>query len=340
MNRGIGRSEVLAFLVLAVAAAGLLWPYVFGRRVESRRNMCDFRLTQLGFAMQMAESSSNRIPNYRDLWQPPQAIEQQGIQQDRIVGWPLMALPALGLEPQVEVDGYSVKSDQRSGKYKTLFDSFIADYSEQAKATLRESYLPELVCPDNPPVELDQGRALPGGYTSFVANGGLPDVPGSNANAVLVDYPANGLFMDDPYLAADGGDWNDHSFQSVSEKDGLDHTLMFSENVDAGNWLDAKPAGLLFHWMPAEPPPEGVQIIEVLGINKQVGVGKGRNDVRFARISSNHPGIANVVYASGRTDKMHESISPRVLQLLMMSSDQEGMWPGSTIPILSPPVLK
>ena len=69
-------------------------------------------------------------------------------------------------------------------------------------------------------------------------------------------------------------------------------------------------------------------------MNQRRGEGRGKNDIRFARISSNHPGIANVVYASGRTDQLHESISPRVLQFLMMSSDKDGKWPGTTIPIL------
>ena len=108
---------------------------------------------------------------------------------------------------------------------------------------------------------------------------------------------------------------------------------MLSENVASGNWLDGKPAGLLFHWRPVDPVPAGVQTILVLNVNEQRGNGRGKDEIRFARISSNHHGISNVVYASGRTDKLHESISPRVLQLLMMSSDQEGMWPGTKIPI-------
>ena len=333
MNRGIGKSEVLAFVLLAITCAGLLWPYIFGRRVESRRNRCDFRLTQLGFAIQRAESNTNTIPHYRNLWQPVPTIKTQGIQNHRIVGWPLLALPALGLEPQLEVEGYSLQTDTRTGEYKQLFDSFTMDYSASAQSQLRETYLPQLVCPDNPPVELEQGNVLPGGYTSFVANGGLPDAPKVNTAAVLVDYPANGLFTDDPYLSGDKVDWNNNTFRSISEKDGRDHTLMLSENVDSGNWLDGKPAGLLFHWRPVDPVPAGVQTILVLNVNEQRGNGRGKDEIRFARISSNHHGISNVVYASGRTDKLHESISPRVLQLLMMSSDQEGMWPGTKIPI-------
>ncbi|MCH2371640.1 MAG: hypothetical protein MK324_14050 [Pirellulales bacterium] len=195
--------------------------------------------------------------------------------------------------------------------------------------------MPQIVCPDNPPIELEQDKPLPGGYTSFVANGGLPDAPRVNTSAVLVDYPANGLFADDPHLSGDQVGWNEHTFQSVSEKDGLEHTLMLSENIDSGNWIDGKPSALLFHWRPVDPIPEGVHVIAVLDLNEQRGAGRGKDDMRFARISSNHHGIANAVYASGRTDRLHESISPRVLQLLMMSSDQEGMWPGTSTPISS-----
>ena len=335
MNRGIGKSELLAFIVLAMVCAGLLWPYIFGRRMESRSNMCDFRLAALGFAIQHAEANALRIPNYRNLWQPPQFIEEQGMKANRIVGWPLLALPALGLEPQNEIEGYSIQSDNRQGEYTKLFDSFVMDYSESAQSQLRNTYLPQLVCPDNPPIELEQDKPLPGGYTSFVANGGLPDAPRVNTSAVLVDYPANGLFADDPHLSGDQVGWNEHTFQSVSEKDGLEHTLMLSENIDSGNWIDGKPSSLLFHWRPVDPIPEGVHVIAVLDLNEQRGAGRGKDDMRFARISSNHHGIANAVYASGRTDRLHESISPRVLQLLMMSSDQEGMWPGTSTPISS-----
>ena len=335
MNRGIGKSELLAFIVLAMVCAGLLWPYIFGRRMESRSNMCDFRLAALGFAIQHAEANALRIPNYRNLWQPPQFIEEQGMKANRIVGWPLLALPALGLEPQNEIEGYSIQSDNRQGEYINLFDSFVMDYSESAQSQLRNTYLPQLVCPDNPPIELEQDKPLPGGYTSFVANGGLPDAPRVNTSAVLVDYPANGLFADDPHLSGDQVGWNEHTFQSVSEKDGLEHTLMLSENIDSGNWIDGKPSALLFHWRPVDPIPEGVHVIAVLDLNEQRGAGRGKDDMRFARISSNHHGIANAVYASGRTDRLHESISPRVLQLLMMSSDQEGMWPGTSTPISS-----
>ena len=77
MNRGIGKSELLVIIVLAMVCAGLLWPYIFGRRMESRSNMCDFRLAALGFAIQHAEANALRIPNYRNLWQPPQFIEEQ-----------------------------------------------------------------------------------------------------------------------------------------------------------------------------------------------------------------------------------------------------------------------
>ena len=335
MNRGIGKSELLAFIVLAMVCAGLLWPYIFGRRMESRSNMCDFRLAALGFAIQHAEANALRIPNYRNLWQPPQFIEEQGMKANRIVGWPLLALPALGLEPQNEIEGYSIQSDNRQGEYTKLFDSFVMDYSESAQSQLRNTYLPQLVCPDNPPIELEQDKPLPGGYTSFVANGGLPDAPRVNTSAVLVDYPANGLFADDPHLSGDQVGWNEHTFQSVSEKDGLEHTLMLSENIDSGNWIDGKPSALLFHWRPVDPIPKGVHVIAVLDLNEQRGAGRGKDDMRFARISSNHHGIANAVYASGRTDRLHESISPRVLQLLMMSSDQEGMWPGTSTPISS-----
>ncbi|MDB4862961.1 DUF1559 domain-containing protein [Pirellulaceae bacterium] len=335
MNRGIGKSELLAFVVLAIVCAGLLWPYIFGRRMDSRVNMCDFRLAELGFAVQHAEANARRIPNYRNLWQPSQLIEEQGVKSNRIVGWPLLALPALGLQPQNEMDGYSIESDNRQGEYKELFNSFALDYAESAQSQLRNTYLPQLVCPDNPPIELEQGRPLPGGYISFVANGGLPDAPKAPAAAVLVDYPANGLFTDDPHLSGDQIGWNEYTFRSVSEKDGLDHTLMLSENIDSGNWIDGKPSGLLFHWRPVEPIPEGVHVIAVFALNEQRGAGRGKDDMRFARISSNHHGIANAVYASGRTDRLHESINPRVLQLLMMSSDQEGVWPGTNTPISS-----
>jgi len=329
---GISRAEVFVAVAVVMLLSGILLPYLLKQRTMSRRNMCDFRLTRLGYAVQLAETDSQQLPTYRTAWPELHINPVPVITSDRIVGWQFSLLPYLRLTPDSSI---TTDPDEAAatlvGPLHQHFADYVGDVSAQAQQRLRKLYLNDFVCPANNPPEIDKG-ILPGGWNSYVANGGLPDAVGSPDSIYTVDSIANGLFVDDPALSKHAGSQALFGLQYVTDGDGLDKTLMLSENIDSGNWTDISQAALLFHWQIDAPLPAGVKTPRVLGINIQRGQANS-GDIRFARISSNHPGGANVIFVSGRTQFLSENIDPRVLRYMMTSRDAECTWPGTTVSI-------
>ena len=334
MNRGLRRLEWISLVVVLLLMGGIFLPYVFQNRVDSRRNMCEYRLTRLGYALQLAEEESRHLPYYRTAWPELHADEKPVISDDRIVGWQFETLPHLGLTPKVPGSQQEDATQPKHGPLHQYYLDFVSDHSADAAQQLRDLYFPDFVCPANNPPEIDQG-ILPGGWNSYVANGGLPDASPSVRSGIGVDALANGLFVDDPLLSADSADWNRVGFAYVAEGDGLDQTMLLSENIDSGNWTASAEAALVFHWRVDVLFPAGVETVRVLGLNVQRGQGVD-GDVRFARISSNHPGGANAIFVSGRTQFLSEKIDPRVLRYMMTSREAEVTWPGTEILIFGP----
>ena len=328
---GISRAEVFVAVVVVVLLSGILLPYILKQRTMSRRNMCEYRLTGLGFAAVLAEKDSQQLPTYRTAWPELHNSPVPVITNDRIVGWQFSLLPYLHLPQESSTTTDAEAVVPLVGPLQQHFTDFVDDSTVPALQRLRKLYLNDFVCPANNPPEIDKG-ILPGGWNSYVANGGLPDAVESPDSIYTIDAIANGLFVDDPALSKHAGQRALLGFQYVADGDGLDKTLMLSENIDSGNWTDISQAALLFHWEIDTPLPEGIKIPRVLGINIQRGRAIS-GDIRFARISSNHRGGANVIFVSGRTQFLSENIDPRVLRYMMTARDSECTWPGTTVSI-------
>ena len=330
---GISRAEVIVAVAVVMLLSGILLPYILKQRTMSRRNMCEYRLTGLGYAVQLAEKDSQQLPTYRTAWPELHISPVPVITNDRIVGWQFSLLPYLRLTPDLSTtrDPDPAAAPPLVGPLFEHFSDYVDDSTAQAQQRLHKLYLNDFVCPANNPPQIDKG-ILPGGWNSYVANGGLPDAVGSPDSIYTVDSIANGLFVDDPALSKHAGQRALFGFQYIADGDGLDSTLMLSENIDSGKWTDTSQAALLFHWQIDAPLPAGVKAPRVLGINIQRGQAIS-GDIRFARISSNHVGGANVIFVSGRTQFLSENIDPRVLRYMMTSRDAECRWPGTTISI-------
>ena len=328
---GISRAEVFVAVAVVMLLSGILLPYILKQRTMSRRNMCEYRLTGLGYAVQLAEKDSQQLPTYRTAWPELHNSPVPVITNDRIVGWQFSLLPYLRLNPDSSTTTDAEAAVPLVGPLFQYFSDYVEDSTAQSQQRLHQLYLNDFVCPANNPPEIDKG-ILPGGWNSYVGNGGLPDAAGSPNSIYTVDSVANGLFVDDPALSKHAGQRALLGFQYVAGGDGLDKTLMLSENIDSGKWTDTSQAALLFHWQIDAPLPAGVKTPRVLGINIQRGQAISA-DIRFARISSNHAGGANVIFVSGRTQFLSENIDPRVLRYMMTSRDAECTWPGTTVSI-------
>jgi hypothetical protein len=328
---GFGRAEVIVAVAVVVLLSGILIPYILKQRTMSRRNMCAYRLTRLGYAVQLAETDSQQLPTYRTAWPERHASPLPVVTSDRIVGWQFSLLPYLRLTPDSSTTTDSDAAAPLVGPLHQHFSDYVDDSTAQSQQRLHNLYLNDFVCPANNPPEIDKG-ILPGGWNSYVANGGLPDAVESPDSIYTVDSIANGLFVDDPALSKHAGQQALLGFQYVADGDGLDKTLMLAENIDSGKWTATSQAELLFHWQIDMPLPAGVKTPRVLGINIQRGETTS-GDIRFARISSNHAGGANAIFVSGRTQFLSENIDPRVLRYMMTSRDAECTWPGTTVSI-------
>ena len=148
---------------------------------------------------------------------------------------------------------------------------------------------------------------------SLCVNAGIPDRPPGTDPP---DVPANGVFLDRVRAPQAGC-----SLQLVRQHDGVEHTLLLSENVDARHWYDVQEPWVGFVWV-----PDGAPGVKPWRINQNVGRAAGT--YRAARPSSFHPDGVNVAYCDGRVGFMHRGIDPQVLASLMTVQDEEAGLPG------------
>jgi hypothetical protein len=196
---------------------------------------------------------------------------------------------------------------------------------------LKKQYVPALVCPQDPPPGLDQGPRR--SWLSFVVNTGLADLAPADRQGpdLPADWPANGVFIDrfDPaaiMLPAVSRD-------SLEAGDGLEHTLLLSENLDSGDWTDHDETRIGFLWVAhyeQGPASWGKPLLE---INQQGGQAQGSGKLAFARPSSRHPGGVVAVFASGRSTFLDANIDYRVYTYLMTSDGGQLKRPGFDEPL-------
>ncbi|MGC4003755.1 MAG: hypothetical protein QM811_11765 [Pirellulales bacterium] len=90
--------------------------------------------------------------------------------------------------------------------------------------------------------------------------------------------------------------------------DGSDVTVLATENLDATKYVPTTSNyenELGFIWAAAATPPVPYRI------NQDKGKGSAGN-INYARPSSNHNGVFNVVFASSQTKGISEAVDPRV----------------------------
>jgi type II secretory pathway pseudopilin PulG len=155
--------------------------------------------------------------------------------------------------------------------------------------------LPFLFCPDDRPRASDPGPAP----LDYVTNCGLPGK----------DTAADGVFHDhtlaDPVRV---------SADYLRQHDGLGATLLISENLQAGWWTDTAEADLGMVWFRTPGPCNA--------INECRDVGPRPQEIRYARPSSFHPGIANVTYCDGSQKRLSEKIDYLIYQQQMAPDDR------------------
>ncbi len=157
-----------------------------------------------------------------------------------------------------------------------------------------------LICPSDPP---EQSEAT----FSYVVNCGLPGDSDMLADGVFFNHDVDG----EPML---------NSLAHISEWDGVQNTLLLSENIQAGLWSDTTEADLGMVWRKSPGPCSP--------INECTDVGDRPQDLKYARPSSRHGDGVVVIFCDGHGRFLSEDIDYRVYQHLMTPDSRAAGVPG------------
>jgi hypothetical protein len=102
------------------------------------------------------------------------------------------------------------------------------------------------------------------------------------------------------------------------EADGISHTILLTENVDAGDWNESTEARVSILWRPLQSSSEDSPLF----INERRGeFGEGDQPVLFARPSAYHRWGVNVTFADGSNRVLTPAIDRRTYLQLLIPDD-------------------
>lgn len=301
--------------VVAILLLVLFSPYLLKRRSEARRLVCESRQVHLARAANAYSDLKQAYPGYR-VNQFDGAGEGDAAVAAKPIGWIYPLLPLLEPPPGSGIDVPS---------FQPVYDAYSLSGPAETAGETPAVRIPTVICPAT---EDPGGPDRP--LCSFVANTGMPDAdPSAEAPA---DWPANGAlqaaFPPSPYPL------DRASLAYVVEHDGAANTLLISENVDSGLWVDYEEPLVGFVWIDNVVDGQPLPGDKLLRINQRRGQGDG--SYRFARPSSMHLGGVNAVYCSGRTQFVSDNIDYLVFTQLLTTHAGEVKQPGALTPVADP----
>ncbi len=292
--------ELLVVIAIIGMLVGLVLPAVQSARERGRSTVCKSNMRQVAMAVINYENARNRYPGYLDLFRHQN--------QNRYYR-PLMVLLLPYLDRRDLADRFNAIADHIPGgaPLSTYFPN------------LQGLYLEVLNCPSDS-VNLPR-------HTAYVYNTGIAPMTGVAQN------PADGVFL------WNGDPTNPHIMTSDRIYDGLENTIMISENIQATYWTVADEAHIGMVWWDVEPGEFGNFFggLPVLSINQENSAGvepingvSGSGAIRYARPSSYHPGTVNVAYCDGHVVELDEGIDYITYAHLMTSKGRSCTAKSST----------
>lgn len=298
MRKSTRGAFTLVELLVVITIIGMLMAMVFPALASFmervRITQCQNRQGEIAKNIGLYESSKHKYPGYCT------SILMTGTSQR---GGPRSMQPAL--------KSWYVAVLEMADKEK--FDAIRSGSSAQP------SELSLFNCPAN---------ARQGDLVGYVANCGREDAKGASGNTPP-DWKANGVFMQE-YVQFTSG-MRQEKVSSGDIADGLNNTLLISENLQATRWtVHGEPdVGMVWYASsdPNTPPQDSMQIN--VQRDKEVTTG----DYNFARPSSNHPGGVVVAYCDGSYEFLNDNVDyGSVYCKLMTPNGRECKEPGQNQP--------
>ena len=176
LRRGLTKVEWVAMILMGMLLATLILPFLLQSRQSSRRNTCDYRLTDIGMTtLFVAELRTGKhFPGYAN----EQALDAAGTRTK--TGWQFELLPFLSRHVEVNMD--TVPEEERFNPLLVLpgpdkfgprqkhYEAYGPPGPDATRGKTPEIYLPEFMCPEDPRSRADKRKP----WTSYVANCGLP----------------------------------------------------------------------------------------------------------------------------------------------------------------------
>ncbi len=251
--------ELLVVIAIIGMLAMLLLPTLSTARETARKTQCMSNMRQLGIAMKSYETKYNGFPGYVNYTQMKDGTpyKDRVFSAARGTSWAIELLPELDrrdLYDQIRTPLTSSSSSGGSSGGSSGSGSGSGSSGQQSNSMFNIYVMvPVFLCPSNPP------PTTVGSPISFVLNTGLPDVATPGAR----DFRANGVFhdmwSDNPRNPTRQGNVAPQKMTEafISGKDGLEYTLLASENIDAGNYIDSMECYLGMTWQINTPTLTG-----------------------------------------------------------------------------------
>jgi prepilin-type processing-associated H-X9-DG protein len=304
-------TELAVVVFISFLLAALLFPSVSTPRSVTRKAACSNNLRQLAMA-HLETATRHPAGEFGGYLVPQRLVDGSPVPDDDPstptpelwVAWPTKLLPAL--------------------ESQTLYEQILSgDKSLDLNAPPQ---IDVLVCPSDASVDPTAASL------SYVVNSGMPDLA-SASDTQPSDLAANGVCHDQ----RPGRFGPTVSLRDI--KDGQSHTILLSENIhrdpagsarQPGNtWLRPAPNaanpeqwyGMVWLVDPQDPRSPRAELTDRFNRDSRTGAeldqSYATSGTRFARPSSNHPGVFNVAFCGGNVKEIDEDIDYAVYQQLM-----------------------
>ena len=223
-KRGFTLVELLVVIAIIGILAGLALNAVQRARAAARKAECANKMRQLTVATLSFQSSHHRYPGYQEAIK----ISYSTIGFEA-TNWLTLILPEI----------------ERSDIYDAFKSGSLFNYNQPTPELF---YIDSLVCPEIPGTTTDQP------WNFYVANAGLfplngvdPSPLGDPTGILITQRSANGMFHDRIRQTVAAGNYTarDATVRTTDVRDGTGHTLLFSENIQAGPWVTFLTSGPL-----------------------------------------------------------------------------------------------